>query len=265
MQAFVPAPNSSEGLFSFLDKERIRLDQFLELKIVSALLLPMMASAILFSVLTVVLLFAKARIFGYRVYRPMLLNLGLAWIPIICVWIALGFFLSQTAHGIGITIVLLFIWFIFFPNSTYLITEFHHLKEDVNIVPFWFDTIVILSLALCGLMLGSFSLLLVHRLLQLYLPNFWTWVIFIAYLFLSNVGIYIGRFLRFNSWDVVTKPGTLAKWLVSIFKDRKKMRDISLFASLYTVFLLTFYLFLYSAVDPVSRLIEVLLKQHLIK
>lgn len=248
-----------------MDKVRKSLDQFLELRIVSALLLPMMASAILFTGLTIALLFAKAKIYRIPVYRPMLLNLGLAWIPIICVWIALGFFLTQTANGIGITILLLCIWFVFFPNSTYLVTEFHHLKDDKNNVPFWFDTIVILSLALCGLMLGSFSLLLVHRLLQNFLPSLWTWLIFIAYLYLSNVGIYIGRFIRFNSWDIVTKPVTMLKWGIEIFKDRTKLRTISLFASLYTVFLLAFYLFLYSAVDPVSRLLDVLVRQHLIK
>ena len=54
----------------------------LNLLIVGLLLLPMIGSACLFTVVTVGLLFARARIFRQRVYKPMLFNLFLAWIPI---------------------------------------------------------------------------------------------------------------------------------------------------------------------------------------
>jgi uncharacterized membrane protein len=159
------------------------------------------------------------------------------------------------------TVILLGIWFIFFPNSTYLVTEFHHLKDEKGDVPYWFDTIVILSLALCGLPLGSFSLLLVHQMLLIYLPSLLTWVIFVAYLFLSNIGIYIGRFLHFNSWDILTNPLKLVIRVVEIFKEPQPRRQLLLFASLFKIFLLTFYLFLYSAVAPIASGL-VFLHQH---
>lgn len=147
----------------------------LELRITAWLILPMMGAATLLSIVTVALLFTRAKLYGYRVYRPMLLNLALAWIPILCVGVALLFFLAQTEHARWITLGLVIVWFFFFPNSTYLITEFHHLKEDVTEVPFWFDAVAILSLALSGVILGSFSLLLIHRLIGLYLswPDAW--------------------------------------------------------------------------------------------
>lgn len=236
----------------------------LNLIIVSVLLLPMLGSACLFSVVTVGLLFARARIFKQRVYKPMLFNLFLAWIPLVCVGIALLAFLASVLRGEGlfwVTIVLLGIWFVFFPNSTYLVTEFHHLRDEKADIPYWFDTIMILSLALCGLLLGSFSLLLVHELLLIYLPGPLTWVIFVAYLFLSNVGIYIGRFLRFNSWDVVTNPLKLLTRLGKQLQERQTRRQLVLFASLFTLFLLTFYLFLYSAVEPVASAL-LLVIQH---
>ncbi len=234
--------------------------QLLELRITAILLLPMMASAVLFSGVTVALLFARAKLHGYRVYRPMLLNLALAWIPILCVGAALLFFFGQTEHAEWITLALVVVWFFFFPNATYLITEFHHLKEDVTRVPFWFDTVVILSLALSGVILGSFSLLLIHRLLDLYTAPMTTWVIIIGYLFLSNVGIYIGRFLRFNSWDVVMKPLSLARTLAG--QAITKRRELLTFATLYTVFTLTFYLFLYSAIEPITLLATELLRRY---
>lgn len=237
-----------------------------DLIIIAAILIPMLGSAVLFSLVTIALLVARARIFHYRVYKPMLLNLALAWIPIICVGCALLIFLLQTGSG-GIsiwgTLILLVVWFVFFPNSTYLVTEFHHLKEDVNTVPFWFDTIVILSLALCGVILGSFSLLLVQRLLLFYMPEIYTWLILIVYLFVSNIGIYIGRFLRFNSWDILANPLGLAKSILLALKDKKELRNMLMFASLFTIFLLAFYLFLYSGIDPITRVLEALVRYEI--
>ncbi|MDQ2715174.1 MAG: DUF1361 domain-containing protein [Chloroflexota bacterium] len=236
----------------------------LNLLLVGLLLLPMIGSACLFTVVTVGLLFARAKIFRQRVYKPMLFNLFLAWIPIICVGVALLAFLASVLRGEGllwVTIVLLGIWFVFFPNSTYLVTEFHHLRDEKADIPYWFDTIMILALALCGLLLGSFSLLLVQQLLLIYLPGPLTWVLFVAYLFLSNVGIYIGRFLRFNSWDVLANPFKLLTRLGKVWQEKQTRRQLLLFASLFTLFLLTFYLFLYSAVEPVASAL-LLVIQH---
>ena len=238
------------------------MNQHFELLITTALLLPMLGSTILFSLLTVGLLFARARIYPYPLYKPMLLNLFLAWIPIVCVSIALFFFLTSVTSQLWLVILLLCIWFVFFPNSTYLVTEFHHLKEEVNTVPFWFDTIVILSLALCGVLLGGFSLLLIHRMLDLSVSPVFSWILIILYLFVSNVGIYIGRFLRFNSWDVLTNPLGLVKNVLDVLKDPQKARSLLLFSILFTVFLLTFYLFLYSTVTPIIWILETLIKHY---
>ena len=232
--------------------------ELLGLRITALLILPMMAAAALLSVVTISLLFARARIYGQRVYRPMLLNLALAWIPILSVGAALLFFLTEIEHARWVSLGLMIIWFFFFPNSTYLITEFHHLKEDVTDVPYWFDAVAILSLALSGVILGSFSLLLIHRLLGLYLPWPDAWLAIIGYLFLSNIGIYIGRFLRFNSWDVVRRPLQLMRTAGSTLITKRK--ELLIFASVYTIFTLTFYLFLYSAVEPITLLLEMMIR-----
>jgi uncharacterized membrane protein len=235
----------------------------LELRIIAALLLPMLGSAVLFSLVTIALLVARARLYGYRVYRPMLLNLALAWVPIICVAVALLFFLGfiETSHWAPVA--LLAVWLVFFPNCTYLITEFHHLKEDVTRVPFWFDTVVILSLALCGVLLGAFSLLLVQHVLALFVPWLLTWPLFVGYLFLSNLGIYIGRFMRFNSWDVVARPAVLARQVWAELARPGARRSMLTFASVFTVFLASFYLFLCSAVEPSAMLLRIVVMQQM--
>lgn len=234
----------------------------LELRIVSALLLPMLGSAVLFTGVTVALLVARARLYGYRVYRPMLLNLALAWVPILCVAVALLFFLGVIETSRWAPLALLGIWLVFFPNSTYLITEFHHLKDDVTRVPFWFDTVVILSLALCGVLLGAFSLLLVQHVLELYMPWALTWALFAGYLFLSNLGIYIGRFMRFNSWDIVANPAGLLRQVWAELAQRETRRSMLRFASVFTVFLASFYLFLCSAIEPSAMLLRIVLMQQ---
>lgn len=234
----------------------------LELRIIAGLLAPMLASAVLFSGVTVALLVARARLYGYRVYRPMLLNLALAWIPLICVASALLYFLGFIETTRWAPLALLVVWCLFFPNSTYLITEFHHLKEDVTRVPYWFDTVVILSLALCGVLLGAFSLLLVQHVMELYVPWPLTWLIFAGYLFLSNLGIYIGRFMRFNSWDVVANPLGLVRQVWSELAQTQTRRNMLLFASVFTIFLASFYLFLCSAIEPAAMLLRVAILQQ---
>jgi uncharacterized membrane protein len=234
----------------------------LELRIIAGLLAPMLASAVLFSGMTVALLVARARLYGYRVYRPMLLNLALAWIPLICVAGALLYFLGFIETTRWAPLALLVVWCLFFPNSTYLITEFHHLKDDVTRVPYWFDTVVILSLALCGVLLGAFSLLLVQHVLELYVPWPLTWLIFAGYLFVSNLGIYIGRFMRFNSWDLVANPLGLARQVWGELAQPQARRNMLLFASVFTAFLASFYLFLCSAIEPAALLLRVAILQQ---
>jgi uncharacterized membrane protein len=237
----------------------------LELRIVSALLLPMLGSAVLFSGVTIALLVARAQLYGYRVYRPMLLNLALAWIPLLCVAVALLFFLGVIETSRWAPLALMVVWCVFFPNSTYLITEFHHLKDDVTRVPYWFDTVVILSLALCGVLLGAFSLLLVQHVLELYMPWLLTWALFVGYLFLSNLGIYIGRFMRFNSWDLVARPAGLIRQVWAELAQRETRRSMLLFASVFTIFLASFYLFLCSAIEPSTMLLRIVITQQMIR
>ncbi|WP_394349790.1 DUF1361 domain-containing protein [Ginsengibacter hankyongi] len=96
-------------------------------------------------------------------------------------------------------------WILFFPNALYIITDLVHLRERNNI-PLWFDVILIFSAAINGLIMAFISLYQVELFLQLKFNNKKTNLILYSCLLISFFGIYIGRFLRWNSWDIFFSP-----------------------------------------------------------
>lgn len=104
---------------------------------------------------------------------------------------------------------ILAIWLLFFPNAPYIITDIFHYEKRLPI-PFWYDLILVISAAWNGLILGMISLLNVEKFLLRYLKPFWVTLCELLSLLLCSYGIFIGRFLRFNSWDIVTDPKSLA-------------------------------------------------------
>jgi uncharacterized membrane protein len=100
------------------------------------------------------------------------------------------------------------VWLLFFPNAPYILTDLFHLRLETS-VPKWFDLVLIISFAWTGLLFGFLSLMKIERLYT----NFFTgkqiaWFSSII-LFLASFGVYLGRFLRWNSWDVINNPGHL--------------------------------------------------------
>ncbi|PRX53860.1 DUF1361 domain-containing protein [Flagellimonas meridianipacifica] len=117
-------------------------------------------------------------------------------------------------------------WLLFLPNSPYIITDFIHLQHKGSHL-FWLDIIIIFAFALNGLLFGILSLFDMNKLLSEQLPKKVVDFILFAICILSGYGIYLGRFLRFNSWDLFLKPATLfskmsislgytSTWLISI-------------------------------------------------
>ncbi|MGI4875688.1 MAG: DUF1361 domain-containing protein [Janthinobacterium lividum] len=108
------------------------------------------------------------------------------------------------------------VWLLFFPNAPYLITDLFHLERRVG-VPYWYDLALIMSCAWNGMILGFASLMDMHTLVRQRL-GFWpAWVFATLALGLSAFGIYLGRFLRFNSWDVISNPFNLFYDIVQRF------------------------------------------------
>jgi uncharacterized membrane protein len=102
------------------------------------------------------------------------------------------------------------VWLLFLPNAPYILTDLVHLRARPP-VPIWFDLALLLSAAGTGLVLGYLSLLDVHRVLEERFGWLRGWAATAVTLVASAYGIYLGRFLRFNSWEVVTGPGELIR------------------------------------------------------
>jgi uncharacterized membrane protein len=97
------------------------------------------------------------------------------------------------------------VWLLFFPNAPYLLTDLFHLQPRPGI-PYWYDLALILSCAWNGLMLAYASLTDMQILVGRRLGTAAGWAFVAVALVLGSFGIYLGRFLRYNSWDVVSDP-----------------------------------------------------------
>ncbi|NJO88137.1 MAG: DUF1361 domain-containing protein [Chloroflexia bacterium] len=92
----------------------------------------------------------------------------------------------------------LIIWLLFFPNAPYILTDLFHLKRNL-VMPIWFDLLLILSFAWVGLMYGFISLWNIEKVLHRFIKKRWVTFISTSLLFVGSFGIYLGRYLRWNS------------------------------------------------------------------
>ncbi|CAL1521430.1 DUF1361 domain-containing protein [Chitinophaga sp. MM2321] len=99
------------------------------------------------------------------------------------------------------------VWLLFIPNSPYILTDLFHLFDGG--VPLWFDLFVIFSFAWNGMMMGYISIRSMERMWSTRHTRWPAWLFTFPVMFLCAMGVYIGRYLRYNSWDVVKDPLTL--------------------------------------------------------
>jgi len=123
-------------------------------------------------------------------------------------------------------------------------TDFLHLRLFNGSPKIWFDVVLVIWFAFTGLFLGFTSLFLMHRVVQREFGPLFGWALVIIAVPLSSVGIYIGRYLRFNSWDVLQNPTDLVSSLINQPRDANSV-SIVIFVFLHTMFFIFIYTFLY--------------------
>lgn len=152
-------------------------------------------------------LYGAWRNHSFNEFSYLSLNLALAWLPFIFASRLVGVLkckLWSSWEGLSLSIL----WLVFLPNSFYMISDFVHL-EDVKRVNILFDTLMFTSFIYTGVALGFSSLYLIHVQLRRRLSVIEANILIAFTLLISSTAIYIGRDLRWNSWDILTNPGGL--------------------------------------------------------
>lgn len=185
------------------------------------------------------LLFARIFITGDMTYLFLVWNLFLAFIPFaITQWLPGSDRFAQ--RKIRMAIILL-VWLLFIPNSFYILTDLFHL-DKFDTAPKWFDLLLIFSFAWNGIVLGIVSIRRTEVILEsISGRRFSLFIIFIV-MWLNAFGIYIGRYLRFNSWDIIAQPFSLFKEMFEVlFHPLRNKMEWGMIA-VYAVFMTVLYI-----------------------
>ena len=164
------------------------------------------------------LLLFRMKITHSSYYLFLVWNLFLAGIPFAITQL---FKMSSKLRSLKIVGFLGFAaWLLFLPNSPYIITDLVHLHSDRSSLV-WLDLFLVFVFAFNGLLLGLLSMLEMFSLIRQRYGNRVARYTLFKVCLLSGYGIYLGRFLRFNSWDITTKPVTLFYQIAHSLKEPK--------------------------------------------
>ena len=167
------------------------------------------------SALTMGLVELVSALSGTLAYQHLLWNLFLAWVPLPIAGAA--YVAHRRGRGLATIAPFLIGWLLFFPNAPYMVTELIHFGELGSRIPAGLDLATLITAAIAGLLVGFASLYVVQRVIgHLFGPAAAGAAVLLA-LTLGSVGVYLGRVLRWNSWDAISSPqGILADMFTRI-------------------------------------------------
>lgn len=168
-------------------------------------------------------------------------NLFLAWVPLLFIklvwkyeskrklpaWLFAGYFL---------------IWLLFFPNAPYIITDFKHLRYAPDHM-IWYDALMLFNFSVAGFLAGLYSIRIVHRILILRWNHTVAWLVIMISMLLSGFGIYLGRYGRWNSWDVITQPKALLQGIANSMLDPLAIKHTFTFSFVMMLLYFAFHIF----------------------
>lgn len=181
-------------------------------------------------------------------------------------------------RGWAVVIALAAFWLLFMPNAPYLVTEFINLRRGFpgggqfgggqfnatpqpgagprfagggdfgpggdflafasNGLPQWYDILLFVAFAWTGVFLGIASLFLMQEVVREIRGRMAGWLFALIALALTSFGIYLGRFIRLNSWDVILNPLRLLRGVAG-----SALRpDTYLFTAVFGCFIISTYL-----------------------
>ena len=205
--------------------------------------LAVLGSLLLLSAFVLAMLAARILYTGTLIHGSLAWDLVLAWIPFVLSLVVY----ERARQGARLRTLAGFgcVWLVFFPNAPYLLTEVKHVGRGAQ-VPVLYDVLLMSASAWTGLLLGLTSLFLMHAVARRFAGDVGPWGFVSAVLVLTSFGIYIGRVLRWNSWDVVAHPQWLALLVGKLaLHPLEHQRPLALMVLL-SAFLLVSYLAVFS-------------------
>ena len=176
-------------------------------------------------------------------------NLFLAWVPLV-VATTMTALAQRRSLPAALLLVLFGSWLLFFPNAPYIISDLMHLAPRQG-VPVWYDAMMIFSYAWNGLVVGMASLWLVQQVVADRFGVWAGWLMAFVSLVAAGFGVYLGRFQRWNSWDIFVDPMGLARDIVYGLIDPWAVARAVVVTLLFASFLVIAYstIHLFSAVQ----------------
>lgn len=211
---------------------------------------------LLLNAYAVALILLRAPVYRTPLYRPMLWNVLLSILPVVILSIGgtagLILLLFLPPAGSAVLVMTGLVWLLMLPNASYLITELnqsHRTSDDP--VPLWYDIVLVITLAMSGVMNTVANVLIAHVFFvsirygdnpgSADFANPGSIVFVGVVLLLLGFGMYLGRYPRFNSWDL-RHPVGFAKKLAGHFRERGNALACLGFTLTYAVFLALIYL-----------------------
>jgi uncharacterized membrane protein len=182
---------------------------------------------------------------GDHLFLFLVWNLFLAFIP----WYVSSWMNRRMRSKSIVTfLACVFVWLLFIPNSFYILTDLFHLDMNVS-VPLWYDLALLLGFAWNGLLFGILSVRQMEKLFEHYFNKKFDLLFIFPVMVLNGFGVYVGRYLRFNSWDVFTNPFQLLDDIIYMFIHPIRNRFDWSMIICYSVFLML----IYSGIKRLSR------------
>ncbi len=192
----------------------------------------------------ILLVAARVAYTDSRRHTGLIWNLFLAWIPFILAFIAHAVSWKRIWLYLVIPFIAL-LWLLFFPNAPYMLTDLQDLARSGGVdAPLWYDVLIVVWCSWTGTLLGVISLYLMQDIIIRTIGRWAGWVFVLVISGLSSFGIYIGRFVRLNSWDILQNPAETTMEILGIVID-PSMR-LAAFTVLYTFFFLFIFVLMYS-------------------
>ncbi len=192
-----------------------------------------------FTVLCILMVLFRIIFTGSFRYLWLIWNLFLAWLPL---FFAMLFRKHESIRKSTLrSSALLISWLMFFPNAPYILTDLFHLIQKSH-VPLWYDLLLLLSFAWTGLLTGFVSLIEIQHFFNEKFNRIAGWCLTIFALILGSFGVYLGRYGRFNSWEIITNPVGLSRDILKMILDPFDHTNMYAMTFFFSCFLILAYL-----------------------